>query len=208
MKSLIDLSLDEIRMSLEAHEADGIPSRNATRRAAVAMILRPSSEGLETLFLKRAEHPLDPWSGHMAFPGGHQDESDESLEHTARRETHEETGLILEPEKRIGRLHDISGGRLRSTGMSVSPFVFEHHGPHDLQLSDEIAEAVWVPLAFLANPKNVTPYYYPPDPMKRPFPSFQFEKYTIWGMTYRMVGNFLQIFDVEIPGEGAMTEVE
>ena len=52
---------------LTQHLADAAAT---PRRAAVAVILRDAMRGPEVLFIRRAEHPRDPWSGHMAFPGG------------------------------------------------------------------------------------------------------------------------------------------
>ena len=63
--------------------------------AAVALVLRPGTGGLEALFIKRAEHPDDPWSGHVGLPGGRAEDSDPGLVHTAVRETEEEIGLRL-----------------------------------------------------------------------------------------------------------------
>ena len=41
------------------------------RRAAVALILRdPGDASLEFLLIKRADYEGDPWSGHVALPGG------------------------------------------------------------------------------------------------------------------------------------------
>ena len=54
-------------------------------RAAVAAILRPSASGLEMLFIRRAEHERDPWSGQVGFPGGRWEPADEDLRATAVR---------------------------------------------------------------------------------------------------------------------------
>lgn len=204
------LTLSEIKRVLAAHQPDIQPSENCTRRAAVAMILREETPGLiETLFIKRAEHPHDPWSGHMAFPGGREDATDPSLEHVAIRETLEETGLVITPEMRIGRLHDIGGGRLRPFDMSVSPFVF--HLPHKAEITTnhEIADTVWVPLDYMADLANIKSYNYPPDPMNRAFPCFNYNDcYTIWGMTFRMLGSFYELFGVTLPNEPTSRDVE
>ena len=54
--------------------------------AAVAAILRPSGDsGLELLYIVRRRVPKDPWSGHIAFPGGRVEPSDASLRATAER---------------------------------------------------------------------------------------------------------------------------
>ena len=63
------------------------------RRAAVVMLLTP---GRRVWFVQRAERAGDPWSGHVAFPGGHEEPGDVDLRHTARRETWEEVGVDLD----------------------------------------------------------------------------------------------------------------
>jgi 8-oxo-dGTP pyrophosphatase MutT (NUDIX family) len=47
------------------------------------------------LFIKRADAVGDPWSGHMAFPGGRYEVGDQSLLETAVRETREETAIDI-----------------------------------------------------------------------------------------------------------------
>jgi 8-oxo-dGTP pyrophosphatase MutT (NUDIX family) len=201
--------IDAVAERLRAHAPETEASARAQRQAAVAMILREGGAGLEALFIKRAEHPLDPWSGHMAFPGGRRDHPEESLEQIARRETVEEVGLALEPEMCVGRLSDLDGGRLRRHELSVSPFVFYCPKPPELKLNYEVDDVVWAPLGFLADPGNVRPYRYPADPLQRAFPCFRVDPgYPIWGMTYRMVTDFMKLFGVELPLEGGLTEVE
>ena len=49
-------------------------ARVAPARAAVALVLRPGAGGAgDVLLIERAEKDGDPWSGHMALPGGRQD---------------------------------------------------------------------------------------------------------------------------------------
>ncbi len=57
--------------------------------------LTPDTRVTDLLFIRRAEKSGDPWSGHMAFPGGHMESSDASLLAAAIRETQEEIGLDL-----------------------------------------------------------------------------------------------------------------
>ncbi|KAJ3048728.1 hypothetical protein HK097_010256, partial [Rhizophlyctis rosea] len=61
----------------------------------------------ELLFVRRAVHIRDRWSGHMAFPGG-KAEPGETDEEAAVRETLEEVGLDLRAESFIplGALDD------------------------------------------------------------------------------------------------------
>jgi 8-oxo-dGTP pyrophosphatase MutT (NUDIX family) len=46
------------------------------------------------LFIKRSINPQDRWSGHVALPGGRQ-EDNETTKETSVRETMEEVGLDL-----------------------------------------------------------------------------------------------------------------
>ncbi|MCH8204370.1 MAG: CoA pyrophosphatase [Candidatus Hydrogenedentes bacterium] len=208
-KLLGEQRIEDVYRALDAHIPDTGPSKAATRNAAVAMVISEQGDrGLSALFIQRAEHPNDPWSGQMALPGGRSEPCDPSLDAAARRETREEVGLELTEEMLIGRLSDISGGRLSMHGLAVSPFVFHHPGPAGLTPNYEVAATVWVPLSHLGDPANIQPYVFPRDPEQREFPSWQYEGYTIWGLTYRIIGNYLRLFGVEIPGEVDVTDVE
>jgi hypothetical protein len=50
--------------------------RQFMKRSAVAMILQVHDDEPHILMIKRAEREGDPWSGHMAFPGGRMDAVD------------------------------------------------------------------------------------------------------------------------------------
>jgi 8-oxo-dGTP pyrophosphatase MutT (NUDIX family) len=195
IRSLGNHTSNDAAAAMARHVPDTSASRDAIRNAAVAMVLndRPG-QGLSALFIQRAEHPDDPWSGQMV--------------RAAIRETREEVGLPLTKDMLLGRLSDVSGGRLSMHRLAVSPFVFFHPGEPELQPNYEVANTVWVPVSFLGDSANITPYVFPADPEKRVFPSWHYEDYTIWGLTYRIIGNYLRLFDVYIPGEPAVTEVE
>ncbi|MFN7699333.1 MAG: NUDIX domain-containing protein [Deltaproteobacteria bacterium] len=65
---------------LRARPPERIEGERVRGRAAVAAILRERAPGApEVLFIRRAEKPGDPWSGHMAFPGGKQEPGDPDL---------------------------------------------------------------------------------------------------------------------------------
>ena len=72
--------------------------------AAVALILN----GNKFLLIKRADQEGDPWSGHMALPGGHR-ENGETCEQAAIRETMEETGLSVTVKRLLGLYHTLNG---------------------------------------------------------------------------------------------------
>lgn len=207
--SAAECSLEAIREALSAFEPDTTPSKTVGRVAAVAMVLRHGPDGgLETLFMKRAERAGDPWSGQMAFPGGHVELDDPSIEAAARRETLEEVGLELSAEMVIGRLSDIAGGRLRTFELAVCPIVYYHPNPGPLTHNYEVADTVWVPLSYLGDVVNIEAYYYPRDPEQRAFSCFNYGPYTIWGLTYRILAQFMALFGTELPTELPLTDVE
>ena len=70
--------------------------RRWVKRSAVALVLRERDDQLEVLMIKRAERDGDPWSGHMAFPGGRMDADDLTGIRTAYRETLEELNIDVE----------------------------------------------------------------------------------------------------------------
>ena len=202
-------TLPEIQQRLAGHSPETAASRSARRVAAVAMVLRHGEDGaLEVLFMQRATREDDPWSGQMAFPGGHVEPEDASVDAAARRETLEEVGLDLTPEMSLGRLSDVSGGRLRTFELVVCPLVYYCVDPGPLTHNHEVAATVWVPLAYLGDVRNISSYYYPRDPEQRAFSGFTYGPYTIWGLTYRILAQFMGLFAIALPTERPMTDVE
>jgi 8-oxo-dGTP pyrophosphatase MutT (NUDIX family) len=198
-----------IEEALTAHIPDTKPSKNANRNAAVAMILADQPDhGLSALFIQRAEHPEDPWSGQMAMPGGRYEPFDKTLDQAAIRETLEEVGVDLSDAAQLGRLSDIYGGRLTTHRLAVSPFVFHMDHLPEVTPNYEVADTVWVPLSFMGSPENVSPYIFHRDPSGREFPSFNYEGYPIWGLTYRILSSFYELFGISHPGEVEVTDVE
>ncbi|HJL20604.1 MAG TPA: CoA pyrophosphatase [Polyangiaceae bacterium LLY-WYZ-15_(1-7)] len=156
----------------------------APKRAAVATVLRPRGGELEGLFIRRAEHPDDPWSGHMAFPGGRQDPEDATLLDTARRETLEEVGLDLGRAALLGPLDDVQTHR---KGLIVRPYVFALEGEPALEGNYEVAEVLWVPLGPLLRGERDTTYPLERDGQTWRFPAYDADGRIIWGLTYRML---------------------
>lgn len=151
------------------------------------MVLRQSDNGPEILFIERAAHDSDPWSGNIAFPGGKLEQGDPSLQHAAERETLEEIGLDLSQAGLLGRLSDIIGANLP---VRVACFVYELEAPHELTLSDEVEDAFWVPLEFLWAPErsrmnlvNFAGKHLEAPSILLPQPG----KPVLWGITYRLV---------------------
>jgi 8-oxo-dGTP pyrophosphatase MutT (NUDIX family) len=188
------LSLDRVRAVLAGRripngEADGL------RRAAVAAILREGVAAAELLFIHRAEHPRDPWSGHMAFPGGRVENHDSSPLAAAVRETREEVALELDPTTDlIGRLSTLPAiAQGKPLGMTILPFVFAVDRSVEMQPGPEVQAVMWVPLDFLADPANRSTMVWQRSGVEVTLPCYSFEGRTIWGLTLRMADELLDL---------------
>jgi 8-oxo-dGTP pyrophosphatase MutT (NUDIX family) len=167
------------------------PGEPEPRRAAVALVLRARGGALEMLFVKRAEWAGDPWSGQVAFPGGRQEPGDATLWDTAARETYEETGLDLARDGVcLGRLDELHPRSQALPAIVVRPYVALAAPDVTLALSPEIATAFWVPIERLRRDARVTSVVRPRGVEMR-VPSVVHEGHVIWGMTYRILEDFL-----------------
>ena len=134
------LSVDAVRRALARHEPKLVDDP-ARPRAAVAVVLRDAAAGPEVLLIERARHPEDPWSGHMAFPGGRVDPGDSDTRAAAERETLEEVGLSLAGAEPLGRLDDLEGRHAgRPLPLVISAWVYHVTEPRPLALNHEVAD--------------------------------------------------------------------
>ena len=171
---------DRLRTVLRQRPPRLLPS---VAKAAVAVLLEPSQAQL--LFIRRAEHPHDPWSGHIAFPGGKHDRGDDDLRATVQRETCEEIGIDLTKADYLGQLDDL---QTNISSLVVSSFAYStpRHRP---RLSDEVEDCFWVPLAHLTEAGRRTHV----TVEGRRFPALRLDpkKPLLWGITYRLVQQVL-----------------
>jgi len=199
-------NLRDIRSRLATHSPlllDG------TSRAAVAMVLRERASGPEVLLIERSRKENDPWSGHMAFPGGRLD-TGETVEQAARRETREEVGLSLHDADPLGRLDDLTGRRAgASLGLIISAFVFHHHGETPLVYQEaEVAEALWVPVSALSAPdRHIHKAFHGTGGMA--FPGIVVgdpDRHIVWGLTYRFIEVFHRVVGQPFPNRWGAIE--
>ncbi len=160
----------------------------------MAAVLRANGPSPEMLFIERATRDGDPWSGHMAFPGGRTEPTDDDTFDTAVRESREEIGFDITAHRGVqwlGRLDDLEGSpRWSNSGLRVTPHVCWLDGARpDLTLNHEVAAALWVPVAELANPAHHIDYHYPPRPDMH-FPGIEIgHGRVVWGLTLRMLAD-------------------
>lgn len=177
-----------------------IPFRHLAQRSAVAIITRQGKHGEEILFIERATRAGDPWSGHIAFPGGKFQKNDTSIRATAIRETEEEIGLDLVKQALfIGRSPELVTRRHNALKpMIVTPYQFQLSGSHSLLTPNhEVASTLWISVDFLRNKNNQSTLTWAPFPRLRPalsldLPCICYNNHRIWGLTYRMLMDHLE----------------
>ena len=162
-------------------------------QASVSLVLREASS-LEVLIIKRAESARDPWSGHMALPGGRRDAGDSTLLATAIRETAEETGVVLtESDHYLGALEHAAPSTSRIPRLTIHPFVFGVPGATQAVPDDREVESVhWAAVEALRDPVNadIVEWITPSGP--RTFPGVRVGGHVVWGLTYRILMGFLE----------------
>ena len=162
---------------------------------AVALILTPGKLGLEALFIRRAERPEDPWSGHIALPGGRRDPADADRLATAVRETKEEVDVSLSASALLGALDDLAPSTPNLPPLVIRPYVFGLDPRPDARLSAEVAGVMWLPLSKLASceGKAVVPL----RGETREVECYAYGGVVIWGLTYRILKGFLKLADAQ-----------
>jgi len=192
MKTAESIKLSEIAAALAAHRPAKRPV-NDRGHAAVALLLREGACSPEVLFIIRAIHDRDPWSGNIGFPGGRLNHNGESPMQAAERETFEELSLDLGQARHLGRLDDLYGAIMP---VLVSCFVYQLQGPAELQPNHEIDTAFWCPLPKLLEPERhqQRTFFYRDEERAHPVVELlDPEQPLLWGITYRLLRNFFAL---------------
>jgi 8-oxo-dGTP pyrophosphatase MutT (NUDIX family) len=195
-------AFDCIAKLLVEHGGGDVPDTADRTRASVAMILHQAADDVEMLFIQRAAHDLDPWSGHIAFPGGKLEEGELECE-AACRETLEEIGIDLEQGRYLGRLSDIIGANL-PVRVSCCLFAVDRMRCSPV-LNEEVRDLFWVTLSDLRDPGRHLQSSVAFDQKRFEVPAIQLpveNKPVLWGITYRLVRQFLCLLDDGATGDG------
>ncbi len=165
-----------------------MPPETATAAVAIIKCLNPIES---FLIIRRAAHPLDPWSGHFSFPGGRKEEKDNNLLGTCIRETAEEVGILLLPETMQTQLPVTAAGRNVQNPIWVQPFIFILQDRPSIELNlQEVQSIYWLNSIDFQDKKRHRKVELQPD---RLFPAFPLEDYYLWGFTYKLLKLTLNI---------------
>jgi len=197
--------LQRVEARLEPVDLAKIPTaEEGITHAAVALLLRPADgaadgeatgDSAEILFIKRAERAGDPWSGHLAFPGGRAEKQDATLLDIAMREAAEEVGIDARHGGRLlGRLPTVLPLSTRIPSITVTPFVaLAPQGAIPRVQPAEVEEAFWMPLAALRRTGRSAVVRWEATDGTRELPAFPSPKGPIWGITERILSQFLAL---------------
>jgi 8-oxo-dGTP pyrophosphatase MutT (NUDIX family) len=171
--------------------------------AAVAIVhARGAADSV--LLMRRAEREADAWSGHWSFPGGRREPEDRDLLHTALRELEEECGIRLARERLEAALPTAVARRRVGRFLLVAPFVFSVDDEQPPALDQrEAVEAVWAPLSMLRDPARHALRPVPGLPPQVRFPAIDLHGVPLWGFTYRLITDWLDLNPRERPIEEA-----
>lgn len=159
--------------------------------AAAVAIIRVNTPEDSFLLLRRNSNPQDPWSGHFSFPGGRREEHDDDLLETCTRETYEETGIALTSKAIQAKLPARYAGSRVNSLILVQPFVFQLEARPALTLETrEIQSYCWLTTqSFQQKELHVQAEVLP----NRYAPAFPLEDYYLWGFTYGLLKNVLEL---------------
>lgn len=160
--------------------------------AAVAVVIAPDPDAI--LLIRRADRAGDPWSGHMALPGGRREPDDLDLLATAVREVREEVGVDLLAEPLLGSLDDVVPRTPVLPPIAVRPFVFLLPQRPNLALNPEVAAAQWVTLDDLLHPSGYHLASIELAGQRREVQAYRLEDAIVWGMTERILTGLLEQF--------------
>lgn len=171
-----------------------------TRQAAVAIVLSAGASGDDLLLLRRATVDGDPWSGHLALPGGGRELSDATLEATARRETLEETGIDLSSSATVATLTPVTPSFMAAPAITIAPFAFRYAGDRNITMSREIVESWWIPVeqlrredAWVSTPVTVR------DGSSIHVRGLLWHGHVLWGLTERILHQYFETLRFHAP---------
>lgn len=200
----MDLSLDNI-IQKYTHRKPGYVGFH--KEFSVLMPLVEKEDGLHVLFELRSPK-LDAQPGEVCFPGGAMENGETPLQ-GAVRETIEELGIQREDIRVINKLDTLASHGNLSIYCYLGLITTENFKIN----ADEVAEVFMVPLQFFVENEpeiewvdivQVPPDDFPYEKVNSPkayewrtgrvdVPIYMYGKYPIWGLTARMVHNFVEI---------------
>ena len=201
--------LDKLKNQLNENQSLFIGEETAFRSAVLIPLVQVGEEW-HILFEVRS-FTMRKQPGDISFPGGRIDPTDPSPMAAALRETHEELGVDPKTVTIVGELSPY----IASTSFVVYPFVaiIDYNQIIHSYNKEEVEEVFTIPVNWLLNYEpymhlvSVEPVPSPDFPFEKIMNGaqyqwrtrsmeewfFDYEKYTIWGLTARILKHFIEI---------------
>ncbi|AOW82720.1 CoA pyrophosphatase [Vibrio mimicus] len=163
---------------------------DSLRKASVLIGVVERQQGLQVILTKRAAH-LRHHPGQISFPGGKYEESDHSLQQTAKREAREEIGISEEKIHIVGQLPEL----VTVSQFAVTPILAFVEADYQIQLDhNEVDEVFEVPISFLLDRKKLyTGTFQLKNHRHRVF-AIPYKQHFIWGMTAQIIQSLQKQF--------------
>ncbi|MGB1308247.1 MAG: NUDIX hydrolase [Oceanihabitans sp.] len=156
------------------------------KQSAVLALFYPDAQQITKLILILRKTYKGVHSAQVGFPGGKVEKEDESLQHTALRETQEEIGV---PAQDVAVLKALTKVYIPPSNFFVQPyFGITNKTPRFIKEESEVEALIEVPLTQFLDAKNViskkvTASY----KLDVEVPAFQFSNHIVWGATAMML---------------------
>jgi len=188
---------DKITSILKSRTPE-IIAGNGHKPAAVLIPIEERQDGDYLVLTQRGDH-LPTHKGQIAFPGGRVDVGDKDIFYTALRESEEEIGIAPAQVKILGRLDEFTAGY----GLVVTPVVGVIPAHYQFRLDPRETTAVAsVAIRALMERRNFI-LEDKLSPGGHPSYHFYVNGWDVWGVTARILVQFLQLaydFKVGIKG--------
>ena len=198
LKSLLDLPLPgqkaQLRMTSNRRlrEMMGPIQLDKAVKSSVLLLLYPDKYNDEPNFVVILRPVYNGvHSGQIGLPGGRYEAYDQTLEHTALRESFEEIGVDPSNIEIIGKLTELF---IPPSNFLVQPFIgYSVTHPSFFPQIKEVEKIIEIPLALLLDDKNVSEKEIIIGENHFTAPSFVLNGTVIWGATAMMLNEFKQI---------------
>ena len=201
--------LDKLKNQLNENQSLFIGEETAFRSAVLIPFVQVDGEW-HILFEVRS-YTMRKQPGDISFPGGRIDSTDTSPMAAALRETYEELGVDPKTVTIVGELSPY----IASSSFVIYPFVatVDYNQIIHSYNTEEVEEVFTIPIKWLLNYEpymhlvSVEPVPSPDFPFEKIMNGdqyqwrahsieewfFDYEKYTIWGLTARILKHFIEI---------------
>ena len=164
---------------------------NNPKKAAILALFYPDIEQNTRFLLTLRASYKGTHSAQISFPGGKQEKEDLDFMHTAKRETYEEVGVIIED---INIIRQFTDAYIPPSNFLVTPFVGIINETPIFTTNEEVEELIEVKLSDLLDDNNIIMKNMSTSYMKRiDVPCFKLNDYIVWGATAMMLSEIKDV---------------